>query len=86
MIIFRLKEIAEQKEFNRHQISMLTGVSYPTISKYWDNKADSFDKSILDKLCYLLNVTPGDLIEFTPVTIHGSVAATLDDVTDGHTL
>jgi putative transcriptional regulator len=62
MITCQLKQIAEAKEINRHQLSMQTGVSYPTIDKYWNDKADSYERRILDKLCELLDCEPGDLI------------------------
>ena len=65
MLTFRLKEIAEAKNMNRHQLSMKTGISYPTISKYWEGKAIGRDFAILDKLCALLDVDPGDLIKRT---------------------
>lgn len=69
MLVFRLKEIAEKKNLNRHQISMQTGISYPTISKYWEGKAIGRDFSILEKLCTLLDADPGDLIKrVTPPT------------------
>lgn len=66
MIVLRLKEIAEKKYYTRHQLSMLTGVSYPTINKYWAGKATSCDFGALDKLCALLDCEPGDLIKRTP--------------------
>jgi putative transcriptional regulator len=66
MIAFRLKEIAEQHNLNRHQISMQTGVSYPTISKYWVGEADGREFDILEKLCTLLDCDPGDLIVRVP--------------------
>lgn len=65
MITFHLKELAEPKGLNRHQLSLLIGVSYPTITKYWENRAESFDAVILDKLCALLECQPGDLIKWT---------------------
>lgn len=63
MLTFSLKEIAEKKNLNRHQLSMKTGISYPTISRYWEGKAIGRDFAILDKLCELLDVDPGDLIK-----------------------
>lgn len=66
MLTFSLKEIAEKKNLNRHQLSMKTGISYPTISRYWEGKAIGRDFAILDKLCELLDVDPGDLIKRTP--------------------
>jgi DNA-binding Xre family transcriptional regulator len=63
MLVLRLKEIAEKKNLNRHQLSMKTGISYPTISKYWEGKAVGRDFAILNKLCELLDVEPGDIIQ-----------------------
>ena len=65
MLVFSLKEIAEKKNLNRHQLSMKTGISYPTISRYWEGKAIGRDFAILDKLCALLECEPGDLIKRT---------------------
>jgi putative transcriptional regulator len=66
MIVFRLKEVAEQKKLNRHQLSMKTGISYPTISKYWKGDADAREFEILNKLCDVLNCEPCDLITRQP--------------------
>jgi putative transcriptional regulator len=68
MIVYRLKEIAERKNLNRHQLSMQTGVSYPTIYRYWDGEAQAREFMILDKLCELLDCQPGDLLEFVEPT------------------
>jgi len=68
MIALRLKEVAEAKKINRHQISMQTGISYPTIQKYWLNEATTYDATILNKLCNLLECGIADLIEFEPDT------------------
>lgn len=73
MIVLHLKELAEKKNLNRHQVSMQTGVSYPTIFKYWDGPLDGREFDIIDKLCDLLDCQPGDLLqhveETQPVTL-----------------
>lgn len=81
MVAIRLKEIAEQKGKSMSQVQRQSGLTMGMVRRYWRNESQSIELSALDKLCYLLSVTPGDLIEFTPVTIHGHVTATLDDVT-----
>lgn len=62
MIVCRLDQVAEKRGLNAHQISLQTGVSYPTIHKYWRNQASSYDVRILDDLCKLLECQPGDLL------------------------
>lgn len=66
MIVCKLEQVAERKGFNAHQISMQTGVSYPTIHKYWRSEAASYDGRILDALCELLECQPGDLLAHIP--------------------
>lgn len=67
MITFQLKEVAATKDKNRHQLSLEAGVSYPTISKYWDGRdMIGVDFAVLDKLCEVLNCEPCDLIKRIP--------------------
>lgn len=68
MIILRLREIAEAKEINRHQLSMQTGISYPTIDAWWDDEPVSFGRGVIERLCAALNVEPGDIIKRTVTT------------------
>jgi DNA-binding Xre family transcriptional regulator len=63
MVTCRLKQVAEARGFNRHQLSMQSGISYPTIDKYWSNEAIRYEGRVLDRLCEVLDCEPGDLIK-----------------------
>lgn len=66
MIEFRLKEIMEDRGLSRYELSKNTGINYQTLTKLYngDNKAIQYE--ILNKLCFFLDCTPGDLLIYTP--------------------
>jgi putative transcriptional regulator len=58
---FRLKELLGDR--SRYALAKATGVSYPTISAMYHNKARGVTLDVLGKIADELGVDPGDLIE-----------------------
>lgn len=57
-----IKAKMEEKDLNRHQLSMLINVGYPTISAIYNSKTTSINFEILESLCHVLECTPNDII------------------------
>ncbi len=62
MIKLFLREVAESQGHNLNYVILNSGVSIGTVRAYWHNKASRVDLDVIDRLCDLLNVAPGDLI------------------------
>jgi DNA-binding Xre family transcriptional regulator len=58
----KLAEIAEAKGFNRHSLSVATGLSYSSVVDLWLDRTRRIDKDTLNRLCRVLGVQPGDLL------------------------
>lgn len=63
MIVVKLSEIAEQKNYSRKDVHLGTGLSYPTVFRYWNDDVQQIDKDVLDKFCDFLDCDPGDLVK-----------------------
>jgi transcriptional regulator with XRE-family HTH domain len=57
-----VKQIAEQKGFGVRQLSRASGVNHVTTIKYWHNRVQRLDMSVLKRLATALGVTINDLI------------------------
>ncbi|MEV5028528.1 helix-turn-helix domain-containing protein [Paenibacillus sp. LPE1-1-1.1] len=62
----RLGEIMEQKGLTNKKVIELTGVSRNTITSLAADATNRIDYETLAKLCKGLDVTPGDLLIYTP--------------------
>jgi DNA-binding Xre family transcriptional regulator len=63
MVRWRLKEVAEEQQFNPHSLSIAAGLSYNTVRPIWLNQSRRLDLDTLDKLSRVLKVQPGALME-----------------------
>lgn len=66
MIVYRLKELAESKGWDKSKVHYDSGISYPTVLKVWNNKIKQIDITVLERLCELFDCDPGDLIKRIP--------------------
>lgn len=64
MIVYRLKELATAKGWDKTKVHYASGVSYPTVLRIWNNdKVKQIDMKVLDMLCETFNCRPCDLID-----------------------
>lgn len=61
----KIKAHKEGRTINKHVVSSETGVSYPTIYKYWDNDTQLVHLEILAKLATYFECQIEDLLELT---------------------
>jgi putative transcriptional regulator len=62
MINTRLEELLSERERTLYWLAKESGVGYKTIHKLARGRADSIKFDILDKICTLLECTPGDVL------------------------
>lgn len=73
-INIRLKELAEKKGLNITDLSHETRATQVTIRAMWHNRPTQREQ-LIDKLCKILDCTPGDLLIYTPDDQSGSSSA-----------
>jgi putative transcriptional regulator len=66
MIECKLKNILKRKGMTRYRLAKKTGISYPTLHALYRNRSKGYSADVLNKLCYALKCTPGDLLEWRP--------------------
>lgn len=66
MVKLFLKEVATAKGHNLNYVILNSGVSIGTVRSYWHGKVERVDLDVIDRLCSLLDVDPGDIIRKVP--------------------
>jgi putative transcriptional regulator len=62
MIATRLEELLSERERTLYWLAKESGVGYKTLHKLARGRADSIKFDILDKICTLLECSPGDVL------------------------
>ena len=61
MVRLRVKELAEQKHFSQSRLQRESGVTMPTLRRYWFNNTDSVHLESIEKIAKALGVHVSDL-------------------------
>lgn len=59
-----LYKLMKSRKVSIFQLARLTNIRYDIIKKYADNQMMRYDASILSKLCFVLNCSISDIIEY----------------------
>lgn len=62
MISCRLSTILGAKRLKVSDVCRGTGIARATVDRYYFDRANSFDREVLGRLCEFLQVKPGDLL------------------------
>jgi DNA-binding Xre family transcriptional regulator len=71
MILLLVKEIAEGKGLNRNQLQLMSGVTLPLLTRYWNNATTEIRLDALERIAKALEVKPWELIS-TEAEVMGS--------------
>ncbi len=63
-INIKLKTVMNSKGMNKNRLSVLTGVKFDTIQKYYNGDVYRIDVDVLAKFCYALNCDVNDIVEY----------------------
>ena len=63
-IKINLKEIMEQKNLTRYQLSRLTNTRFEVINKWYNGSVERIDSDVLARLCFTLGCRVADIIEY----------------------
>lgn len=61
---YKLFDIMNRRELSKKELMQLADISAPTISKLV--KGLPVNTDVINKICYALNVQPGDIMEYIP--------------------
>jgi transcriptional regulator with XRE-family HTH domain len=56
MLKMRIHELAEEKGYNKNQLQLKSGVTFPLLNRYWNNNTESVTLRALDKIARALEV------------------------------
>lgn len=65
----KLAEMLEKKGITRNRLQTLTGANYAVINRYYKSgqkRVDMVDLDFLARVCYVLECSIGDLLEYLP--------------------
>ena len=65
-IIFKLKELMDEKNISKNQMSKLTGFRFETIQGYYKGNISRVDLYVLSQFCKILECEIGDILEYRP--------------------
>jgi DNA-binding Xre family transcriptional regulator len=66
MIICRLKRILKRKGWTRYKLQKESGITFPTIYAYYENRTQKYSAVVMNRMCATLGCTPGDLLKWKP--------------------
>jgi putative transcriptional regulator len=69
----RTGDIMRTRGISAQQLSKLTGISHNTALAMYRGATTRIDLPVLDKICAVLNVSPGDLLQWRPDDGSGAV-------------
>lgn len=66
MIVNKLSEILGRKRLKPGEVARISGLSKTAIHKIYYDKTKGIDFETMNKLCFALDVTVGELFEYVP--------------------
>lgn len=63
-IKIKLRELMEEKELTRYQLSRLTNTRFEVINKWYNGNVERIDSDVLARLCFTLGCRVEDIIEY----------------------
>jgi DNA-binding Xre family transcriptional regulator len=66
MIVCKLKKVLKHKGWTRYKLQQKSSITYPTLQALFYGRNQGYSAKVLNKLCYALKCTPGDLLEWRP--------------------
>ncbi|MGH2511021.1 MAG: helix-turn-helix domain-containing protein [Ktedonobacteraceae bacterium] len=68
MITLRIKELAQEKKMTKSLLQRRSGVTMPTLVRYWENDMQSIHLVSLEQIARALGVDPRALFVIEPDT------------------
>lgn len=59
-----LKKITDERRLTRNYLAKAANTRFEVIDKWYRNDVEKLDLDVLARICYVLDCTPADLIEY----------------------
>ena len=63
-INIRLKQLMDSKGITRNRLASASKTRFEVINKWYNNEVEKMDLDILARICYVLECTPKDIIQY----------------------
>lgn len=64
-IRINIKKYMDEQEITRNALARAVNTRFEVIDKWYQGHVEKIDADVLARICYVLNCTPGDIIEYT---------------------
>lgn len=62
----KLKEVMDERGISRNQLAKLIDARFEVVGKWYKGEVEKMDLDILARICYALDCTTEDLIQYVP--------------------
>ena len=62
----RLKEVMDERGISRNQLAKLIDARFEVVGKWYKGEVEKMDLDILARICYALDCTAEDIIQYIP--------------------
>ncbi len=67
-IEIHLKEYMDDKNITRNALARAINTRFEVIDKWYNGHVEKIDSDILARICFVLDCTPGDIIQYSSKT------------------
>ena len=64
-IQINLKKHMDRQQITRNALARAVNTRFEVVDKWYHGHVEKIDADILARICFVLNCTPGDIIEYT---------------------
>lgn len=64
MVKLTIDKYLDKRGMTRYELAKRTEIKFQTIDRYYKNRVVRYDSYILDRICSVLDCSPGDIIEY----------------------
>ena len=62
----KLKEVMDERGISRNQLAKLIDARFEVVGKWYKGEVEKMDLDILARICYALDCTAEDIIQYVP--------------------
>lgn len=67
-IEIHLKKIMDERQITRNSLARAINTRFEVIDKWYHGHVEKIDADILARICFVLNCSPSEIIEYVPIS------------------
>lgn len=64
-ITINIRKYMDEKQITRNALARAVNTRFEVIDKWYNGHVEKIDADVLARICYVLECTPGDILEYT---------------------